>query len=231
MLFDEPEYRTDEEPLPSAPMQSKPWDDTVHEARAGLHVRRIELERSELDRVAMEATARREKKARSDARALQEQQARAQAAESDAQRLVSLRQYGDMLAAIARAPAEVRAAVTRDLVCYVTPLQFPASAWAQSFEYVKARVDRTLVPWREEQAREAEDAAAERENARQRQQQKELIQWGLSYGDRETQFWDERDRSEFAGELKAALRDEIGLDSTRVDVITVVDDILREWDE
>jgi DNA-binding transcriptional MerR regulator len=226
------EYVTDDEPPPLGRVPiAGPWDDRVREAKANLRVRRLELERESLERTSRDADERRQQRARDSARASEAQQAKVREREDEEQRLQSLRQHGDMLAALARAPISLRAEVTRDLASYVTPARFPRSASAQAYQYVSARVDDLLSPWREEQTREAEDAAAERESTRERQQRKELIQWGLSHADRETQLWDERDRHGVAREVKEALRDEIDSDSSRDEVIALVDEILREWDE
>jgi DNA-binding transcriptional MerR regulator len=229
---DEVEYVMHDEPLPFAGVPvSNPWDDQVSEAKANLRVRRLELERESLERTSREADERRQQRARDSARATEAQQARIREREGEEQRLQSLRHHGDMLAALAGAPVSLRAEVTRDLTSYVTPARFPRSAPVQAYQYVSARVDELLSPWREQQAREADDAAAERDSTRERQQRKELIQWGLSHADRETRLWDERDRRDVARDVKDALRDEVDPDSTRDDVIAIVDDIIREWDE
>jgi hypothetical protein len=229
---EEVEYVTDDEPLPLARVPvANPSDDRVREAKANLRVRRLELERESLERTSRDADERRQQRARDSARASEAQQAKVREREQEEQRLESLRQHGDMLATLADAPMSLRAEITRDLTSYVTPARFPRSASAQAYQYVSARVNELLSPWREDRAREAEDAAAERENMRERQQRKELIQWGLSHADRETQLWDERDRRDVARDVKGALRDEIGPDSTRDVVIAIVDDIIREWDE
>ncbi len=229
---EEVEYVTDDEPLPFARVPvASPWDDRVREAKANLRVRRLELERESLERTSRDADERRQQRARDSARASEAQQAKVREREDEEQRLQSLRQHGDMLAALAGAPISLRAEVTRDLASYVTSARFPRSASAQAYQYVSARVEELLGPWREEQTREAEAAVAEREIIRERQQRKELIQWGLSHADRETQLWDERDRRDVAQDVKDALRDEIGPDSTRDDVIAIVDDIIGEWDE
>jgi excisionase family DNA binding protein len=227
---DEPQYVTDDEPLSPAPLPSKPWEDAVHEARSGLQVRRIELERSELDRAAREATARREQKARSDARALQEQQARAQAEKSEAQRLASLRQQGDMIAAIAGAPMEYRAAVTRDLVSYVTAEQFPASAWAQAYQYLQARVDRTLQPWRDEQNKEKQRADRAQEEKRDDRACEVLIADGIARAEKEIVYWDEDAADEARRLIARELREEVESDWTPRDVVELVDEILDEWE-
>ncbi|MGH7592328.1 MAG: hypothetical protein ACRELE_00510, partial [Gemmatimonadales bacterium] len=221
----------DEVPPMEPQRASNPWTDKVDEARAGLRVRRIELERAELDRIAAEESERRQQRARDAARSSDERQASTRAKEDEVRRLEGLRQYGDTLAVVAGAPTEYRAKVTRDLSSYVTSAQFPRSAWAQAYQFIQARVDKVLHPWRDGQERIAQQEADEREEATGRQRRKELIQWGLSYANRETQVWDERDRSDLAREVKDALVDEIGPDSTRDDAIALVDDILREWDE
>jgi excisionase family DNA binding protein len=229
-LSDEPEYVTDDEPLPTPQAQSKPWDNAVQEARAGFQVRRIELERDELDRAALDAATRREQKARNDARALQEQQARAQAAERETQRLDGLRQHGDMLAALSGAPIEYRAAVTRDLVTYVTAGQFPASAWAQAYQYLKARVDHVLKPWYAEKAREQQRTERAEQEARDQRTCDSMIADGIAHAEREIAFWDGDAANEARRVIARELRDEVQPDWTPRDVAELVDEILDEWE-
>ncbi|HEY4100337.1 MAG TPA: hypothetical protein VGM20_05630 [Gemmatimonadales bacterium] len=121
--------------------------------------------------------------------------------------------------------------MTRDLASYVTATQFPRSASAHAYQYIKVRVDKILQPWCDERERTARHAADEREEAKNRQRRKEVIQYGLSHAERETQLWDEWDRRDVAREVKDALRNEIDPESTRDDAVAIVDDILREWDE
>ncbi|MGH7594141.1 MAG: hypothetical protein ACRELE_09880 [Gemmatimonadales bacterium] len=144
---------------------------------------------------------------------------------------MGLRKHGDMLAAVAGAPMEYRAKVTRDLTSYVTSSQFPRSASVQAYQYIQARVEKILQPWHDKQEQAAQQEADEHEQAAKRARRQELIQWGLSYADRETQLWDARDRSDLARDVKDALRDEIGSGSTRDDAMVLVDDIIGDWDE
>ena len=178
------------------------------------------FERGERDAAAMS-----DRRAREAARVAANQEA-----QLESLRLVTLRQHGDMLAMMAGAPVEYRAEVTRDLVSYVTPAQFPASASYQAYEVVKARVERTLKPWRDEQEELRRDAEREAEKTRRRRQRGDLRADGLAHAELMTLSWRSDDRSEAMAEVEAALREDARSDWTRDDVARLVDEVLEEWD-
>ena len=176
------------------------------------------------------ATARREQQVQSEALVAQEQQAGAQAQAREAQRLARLRQHGDQIAAMSGAPVEYCAAVTRDLVSYVTAEQFPVSATWQAHQYVQARVERTLRPWREQQAKDQERAEHAQQAGRDRLTCASLIATGVAHAENQVVTWDDDAADEARRLIARDLRDEVKPDWTPRDVVELVDEILDEWE-
>ena len=115
--------------------------------------------------------------------------------------------------------------VTGDLAGYVTGARFPAYlAPAEAAEQVRARVERQLRPWRDEQAREQRRAERRATVAALVARGVERAQWGTLGG------WDPDARSEALAEVQAALEDEVRHDWTADDVRARVDELLAEWE-
>jgi excisionase family DNA binding protein len=192
-------------------------------------VRGIDDDVAALEQAERQARAARDRREREAARVADDQTHRQEAQRAKV-RLDGLRQYGDMLAAMSGAPTEYRAAVTRDLVGYVTAAQFPTSATFQAHEYIKDRVERILQPWRDEQEQEREVAAREVEQQRRRDQREDLRAIGRTHAQVETLSWDAGPRARAIRDVDRALREEVRSDWTRDDVIDLVDDVLDEWE-
>lgn len=191
------------------------------DVRQDLRHRRVEEGTTVLEWAERELSATRERGVREAAR---------RAAGQEAQRLIGLRQYGKMLATMSGAPAKYCDAIARDLESYVTATQFPSSDWARSYEKINTRVERHLKPWREEQEQRREDAAHEAEKQRRRDQREDLRATGRTHAESETLSWDTRERERAMREVERSLRDSVRSDSTRDDVIALVDDVLGQWE-
>ncbi len=122
------------------------------------------------------------------------------------------------------APAEYQAKVTRDLQTYVSATQFPPDLnSALGYQYVYARVEEILRPWREAEKREGEER--ERESSKKRK-----ISMAMWRAKSRTSDWEPRDTREALAEIEEALNEEVMGDPSDPDGDEIVDDILDEWD-
>lgn len=216
---------TSEAPPPTLAAAPPPWERKVHEARADLEVRKIQREQAELERVEREAEQTRERERREAARRAEEQDLRGKALAQEEDRLQQLRDHGDWQAVFSGAPTEYKAAVTHDLSTFVNSEQFPPSLsqW-RAQEYIKARVEQVLKPWREEKAKQEEAM-------RRKKNYESLLQAGLSHASSKTSSWDAEDRERVRRDVQRELREEVGAEWTRQEVIDLVEGILDDYSD
>lgn len=216
-------------PIPSAPAPivapPPPWERRVHEARADLEVKKIQGQKAELERTERQTDEARTREAQDAQRHAEEEDLRRQAQAREEARLANIRTQGELIVALSGAPTEYKAAVTRDLATYVTPQQFPPSLYSwQAYQYISARVDHVLKPWRDKKAKEQE--AEKRRRARE-----DLLSAGRSYAGWKTSSWDPADALRARRDVDQALRDEVVPDWTRQEVIDLVEEVLEEWED
>jgi DNA-binding transcriptional MerR regulator len=210
---------------PTAAPDPPPWERVVYEARADLEVKKIQREKRELERIEREAEEARSREAQDVLQRKEEENARDQAQAREEQRLASLRSYGETKATFSGAPIEYKAAITRDLAKYVSAEQFPPSlALWQAWEYLDARVEQLLKPWRVQKAKE--HAAAERRRAYDG-----LLSLGRSHANSRTSNWNPEDAIQARQEVERELKEEVGSDWTRQEVVDLVEEILEEWED
>lgn len=134
-------------------------------------------------------------------------------------------------------PAEWQGKVIAELERFVTPIQFPASLWAnKATEIVRARVAEVLRPYREAQEKAARERKAAEEKAEQDARLKAesdrrrsaLIRHGNSYAFRETLSWGSAGY-EARAEVERVLARDVVHDLTELEVESLVDDVLDEW--
>ena len=220
------EESTSAQPLPPIVVPDPPpWERRVHEARADLEVKKILREKAQLERSDREVQEAQEREALEARRRAEEDNLRREARARDEQRLQSLRSQGELIAALSGAPTEYKAAVTRDLITYVNIEQFPASlsSW-QAYQYITARVDQLLQPWRDQKDKE-------QEAHKRRRDYESLLSAGRSHATSKTSSWDRDDALRARREVERALRDEVGRDWTRQDIVDLVEEVLEEWEE
>lgn len=211
--------------FPSAQEALSPWERRVHEARADLEVRKLKRDAAELDRAECEAEEARTRQQRERARRSEEESLNRKAQAEEEARLRALREHGDWLATLAGAPAEYRAAVTRDLGTYVNWEQFPLTlqSWRAN-EYLQARVNQLLKPWRE--------AADQERKAKQRQQHlHNLMQSGNTSALLKTLRWPVEDARRARRQVETILSDEVTPEWTDEEVVDLVEEILEGWGE
>jgi hypothetical protein len=209
--------------LPSQPVV-QPWERRVHEARADLEVRKLEEEAAELERRRREIDEAREMELRRAQLDRQREAERAQEHRSELERLASIRNRGEMIAILTGAPPAYRAEVTRDLGSYVTSDQFPPSLnfW-QVQQYLAARIEHVIKPWRDEKDAELRSRQAEKHV-------EGLIWHGRMHAKTRTSGWDWSQKERAMREVERALRDEVEADWSRDDVVDLADEVLEEWE-
>jgi len=202
-----------------------PWEQRVHEARADLEVRKLQKEMAELERVEQEAESARERQARAAMNTAKEEERKRQTEALVNRRLAGLRSHGEMLAAFSGAPTDYKAAVTRELGSFVTPEQFPETLpLLQAYEYIQARVEKILKPWRD-----LKDQEQQREKLRRHHES--IIQAGRSRCSWKTINWDRADREQALSDVEDALSEEVQPDWTQEEVFELVDETLDDWEE
>jgi len=137
-------------------------------------------------------------------------------------------------------PSEWQGKVIAELERFVTPAQFPASLWAgKATEIVRAQVTEVLRPYREAQEKAARERKAADEKAAQDARLKAesdrrrsaLITHGQRYAWRETFSWDYSPGSEARAEVEGILARDVTPDLTELEVESLVDDVLDQWED
>jgi excisionase family DNA binding protein len=218
------DYSPNPDRFPSAQEALSPWERRVQEARADLEVRKLKREAAELDRAEREAVEARARQQRETASRAQEDGLNRKAEAEEAARLQKLREHGDLLASIAGAPIEYKAAVTRDLQSYVNREQFPYSLQSgRANEYLQVRVDQVLKPWRD-------IAEKEREEQQRRQHLSNLLQSGNTRAFLRTLHWPSQKGRSARRDVEDTLKDEVTGDWTEGEVTDLVQGILDEYE-
>lgn len=136
-------------------------------------------------------------------------------------------------------PAEWHGKVIAELERFVTSTQFPSSLWAsKAAEIVRARVAEVLRPFHEAQEKAARDRKAAEEQAAQDARLKAesdrrrsaLIRHGNNYAWRETLSWGSAGY-EARAEVERILARDVTHDLTELQVESLVDDVLDQWEE
>ena len=153
-------------------------------------------------------------------------------AEAPQRRLVALKQYG-LNQVPWGVPDSWRAKVATALEGYVTLEHFPS--WVsdqQAYAFVRGKVDELLQPYRDEVAREQQEAARGQQQAQDQRRVQALIDYGKHYASGETPFdWEADDRDRALRDVEQLLKDEVEPDWTEQRVKDAVDDELAEWEE
>lgn len=208
---------------PARPAPVPPWECRVREARADVLVLKARQDVEALTRAQREEETRRGRAAETAVRERQE-----------AERLEALRSFGWSLAATT--PIAWRARITRDLQSYVTSDQFPPEIDdGEAREFVRARVEEILTPYREELAeaeelerrrRRVKDLIAHGEHVLQSRQFLSVIKdaIGLAHGEDAG----ETAPADLVEEVRQALREDVRPDWTEENVEDLVYSVLEE---
>lgn len=222
----EDEYEPSDLPITTKPERIPEWERRVNEERADLEVTKIRREREALLRADREAAEERSRAIENERLAVAQRERDARDNEArckrESERLNSLRAFGRAMCILA--PADYQAKVTRDLQTYVNSTQFPADLnSALGYQYVQARVNEILEPWRDAESREREKR--ERVNSKTHK-----ILLAMSRAKSRTIDWDEPDAREALAEIKEALDEELSGEPSDPDPDVIADEILNEWD-
>jgi len=119
--------------------------------------------------------------------------------------------------------------VIADLERFVTPIRFPADlSTTKAQAIVRARVADVLRPY---QDAEAEAKRAKKAKAEADRRHAQLIAQGNTYAWQETRDWDRSVRIDACNEVRRVLERDVEDDWTEVEMQTLVDEILDEYDE
>jgi len=153
-------------------------------------------------------------------------------AEAPRRRLVALKQYG-LNQVPWGVPDSWRAKVATALEGYVTLENFPS--WVsdqQAYAFARGKVEELLQPYRDEVAREQQEAARGQQQAQDQRCVQALIDYGKRYASGETlSDLESDDRARALRDVERMLKDSIKRDWTEQRVKDAVDDELAEWEE
>lgn len=137
-------------------------------------------------------------------------------------------------------PTEWEGRVIAELERFVTPIQFPAYLTpAKASEFVTARVEEVLRPYLEALKKAERDRKAaeqkELQELRTREEQKRrlaaLMARGVDYARRETSDWDYSPGYDARAEVVRILGRDLKQGMTRLEVESLVDEVLDQWDD
>ena len=214
------------EPTVKSPTDVPPWERRVREQRAELEVTKIQRERQMIlreDREAEEARLQAEEdEAQAAINTQRENKERESARQQEQERLERLRRYGRALSLLA--PPEYQAKVTRDLESFVNPSQFPVGLGdVAAYQYLSARVEQLLAPWRAVKETERREAVKASERAHK-------ISLAMIYARTRTYDWDSEDATVARADVQEALEDEVAADWSNAELHELVDDVLDDFE-
>jgi hypothetical protein len=137
-------------------------------------------------------------------------------------------------------PTEWEGRVIAELERFVTPTQFPAYLTpAKASDLVTSRVEEVLRPYHESVQKAERDGQAAEQKAMQessaREEQKRrlsaLMVQGIDYARRETSDWDYSPGYDARAEVVRILGRDVKNDMTELEVESLVDDVLDQWDD
>ncbi len=153
-------------------------------------------------------------------------------AEAPRRRLVALKQYG-LNQVPWGVPDSWRAKVATALEGYVTLENFPS--WVsdqQAYAFVRGKVEELLQPYRDEVAREQQEAARGEQQAQDKRWVQTLIDDGARYASGKTlSDWESDDRARALRDVEQLLKDKVEPGWTEQRVQDAVDDELAKWEE
>ena len=153
-------------------------------------------------------------------------------AEAPRRRLVALKQYG-LNQVPWGVPDSWRAKVATALEGYVTLENFPS--WVsdqQAYAFARGKVEELLQPYRDEVAREQQEAARGQQQAQDQRCVQALIDYGKRYASGETlSDLESDDRARALRDVERMLKDSVESDWTEHEVKDAVNDELDEWED
>lgn len=137
-------------------------------------------------------------------------------------------------------PTEWEGRVIAELERFVTPIQFPAYLTpAKASDLVTSRVEEVLRPYHEAVQKAERDRKAAEQKALQEFKNREelkrrlstLVACGIDYARRETSDWDYSAGYDARAEVVRILGRDVKHDMTQLEVESLVDDVLDQWDD
>ncbi len=210
------------EPKPAA-YPIPPWEQRMEEARADLEVHKLQQEREDLIRQREEQLAATERarlaELRSEEHLSRERENRERRRKEEERRIDGLLLYAKVTVAVSGAPSGLQAEITRDLLDYVTPVNFPdALSPYEAQSLIKQRIEKGLSRWQKKRKEKGHYESLRRE-ARNQARLKTL-----------GSDWDSAAAREACKEVERLFERQVSPEWDREEVIDWVDSILDAWE-
>lgn len=145
-----------------------PWEQRTEEARADLEVHKLQQEKEDLIRQREEELAAAERarltERRSEEHLSRERENRERRRKEEERRIDGLLLYAKVTVGVSGAPSGLQAEITRDLLDYVTPVNFPdALSPYEAQSLIKQRIEQGLSRWQKKQKRKEHYESLRRE--------------------------------------------------------------------